>query len=203
MSLNRLTAMNLLAETVLPTEWGTFLVYAFENTENAAMPHLAFVTEHFDPMEVNTVRIHSECLTGDVFKSKRCDCGEQLDMAMRKIAVEKGILVYMRQDGRGIGIVNKLNAYNLQDQGLDTYAANEHLGLEADARQYHEAIQILKHLNVQKINLLTNNPLKIEAFRDSGIIVQERLAITAAPKLENQFYLQTKKAVKGHLLDNL
>jgi GTP cyclohydrolase II len=195
--------MNLLAETVLPTEWGTFLVYAFENTENTAMPHLALVTEHFDPKEVNTVRIHSECLTGDIFKSKRCDCGEQLDMAMRRISAENGVLLYMRQEGRGIGIVNKLNAYNLQDKGLDTYAANEHLGLEADARQYHEAIQILQYLKVEKINLLTNNPQKVAAFRDSGIIVHERLTISVIPNRENKFYLQTKKSVKGHLLDNL
>lgn len=195
--------MKLLAKTILPTEWGTFIVYAFENADNAAMPHLALVAEHFDPKNVSTVRIHSECLTGDIFKSKRCDCGEQLDMAMRRISAENGILLYMRQEGRGIGIVNKLNAYNLQDNGLDTYAANEHLGLEADARQYHEAIQILQYLQVEHINLLTNNPQKVAAFLDSGILVHERLTISVIPKRENEFYLRTKKSVKGHLLDHL
>lgn len=195
--------MILLTKTHLPTDWGSFTVHAFQNSENEAMPHLALVTEVFDPKQINTVRIHSECLTGDIFKSNRCDCGEQLDMSMKQIALENGVLLYMRQEGRGIGIVNKLNAYNLQDKGMDTYQANQHLGLDADGRQYHEAIQILKFLKLENINLLTNNPMKINAFINSGISINERISVTATPKKENKFYLHTKKIVKGHLIDNL
>jgi 3,4-dihydroxy 2-butanone 4-phosphate synthase/GTP cyclohydrolase II len=142
-------------------------------------------------------------MTGDTFKSKRCDCGEQLDLAMQKIANGNGVLLYMRQEGRGIGIINKLNAYNLQDKGLNTYEANQHLGLEADARQYHDAILILKNLEIKSMHLLTNNPLKIDAIKNSGILVKNRIAITTTPKTENKFYLHTKKHVKGHLIDNL
>jgi GTP cyclohydrolase II len=195
--------MKLLTKTHLPTDWGEFTVLAFQNPENEAMPHLALVSKRFDPEKTVTIRIHSECMTGDTFKSKRCDCGEQLDMAMQKIAEGNGVLLYMRQEGRGIGIVNKLNAYNLQDMGLNTYEANQHLGLDADARQYHDAILILKNLEVKSIHLLTNNPLKIDAFKNSGILIHKRVPITAAPKKENKFYLNTKKLVKGHLLDNL
>jgi 3,4-dihydroxy 2-butanone 4-phosphate synthase/GTP cyclohydrolase II len=195
--------MEMLIKTQLPTEWGDFEVFAYQNVENDAMPHLALVSKNFNPEEIVTVRIHSECLTGDIFKSKRCDCGEQLNMAMIKIAKDNGILLYMRQEGRGIGIVNKLNAYNLQDEGMNTYEANQHLGLEADGRHYRDAIIILKSLRVEKINLLTNNPLKIDAFRNSGIVLYKRIPITALPKKENKFYLHTKKIVKGHLIDNI
>jgi GTP cyclohydrolase II len=195
--------MEHLIKTQLPTEWGAFEVFAYQNDENEAMPHLALVSKAFNPEEIVTVRIHSECLTGDIFKSKRCDCGEQLNMAMKKISEENGVLLYMRQEGRGIGIVNKLNAYNLQDEGMNTYEANQHLGLEADGRQYHGAIQILKDLHIERINLLTNNPMKIHAFNDSGIFINKRIPITALPNKENKFYLHTKKNVKGHLIDNL
>jgi GTP cyclohydrolase II len=195
--------MELLTKTLLPTEWGDFTVLAYQNPENDAMPHLALVSKNFDPEKIMTIRIHSECLTGDIFKSKRCDCGEQLNMAMKRISEDNGVLLYMRQEGRGIGIINKLHAYNLQDKGMNTYEANQHLGLEADGRQYHDAILILKDLHVEVINLLTNNPLKMDAFRNTGITINKRIPITALPKKENKFYLHTKKIVKGHLIDNL
>jgi GTP cyclohydrolase II len=195
--------MKPVTKTFLPTDWGNFIVYAYGNENNEGMPHFALVAEGFDPSITTTIRIHSECITGDVFKSKRCDCGEQLNIALQKIAEQAGVLLYMRQEGRGIGIINKLNAYNLQDKGLNTYEANIHLGLEADGRQYHEAIVILKDLQVTEINLLTNNPKKIDAFINSGIIIKKRLSLTTLPKEENKLYLNTKKNVMGHLLDNL
>lgn len=195
--------MKLLTKTFLPTDWGNFNVYAFANENNEAMPHFAFVAEGFDNLKIATIRIHSECITGDLFKSRRCDCGEQLNMALQIISDKSGVLLYMRQEGRGIGIINKLNAYNLQDIGLNTYEANLHLGLEADGRQYTDAILILKTLQITRVNLLTNNPLKVEAFKDSEIIINKRISLTASPKAENKFYLNTKKNVMGHLLDNL
>ena len=195
--------MKVITKTFLPTDWGNFNVHAFANEDNEAMPHFALVADGFDVTAITTIRIHSECITGDLFKSRRCDCGEQLNMALQLISAQSGVLLYMRQEGRGIGIINKLNAYNLQDTGLDTYEANLHLGLEADGRQYTDAILILKYLQINRVNLLTNNPLKVKAFNDSGIIINKRISLTASPKAENKFYLNTKKNVMGHLLDNL
>ncbi len=191
------------AAAVIPTPWGNFNMIAFSNTEEEQMPHLAMVHENFNPNNPVLVRIHSECLTGDLFGSKRCDCGEQLDRAMQMCAEEGGIVVYMRQEGRNIGLINKLKAYKLQDTGLNTADANTHLGLEVDGRQYDEAIQILEILEVHKIRLITNNPLKLDAIKDSPIQLVERVPIIIAPQRQNKDYLQTKEELMGHLFNDL
>ena len=186
---------------VIPTPWGNFQMVAYSDTEKELMPHFAMVHENFQPIGTTTVRIHSECITGDLFGSKRCDCGEQLHQAMQLAAESNGIVLYMRQEGRGIGIINKLKAYNLQDDGLNTVEANLHLGLEADGRQYETAIQMLAKLGVRKIKLITNNPLKVDAFENSPIKVVERIPIIIPPKEENKDYLKTKQKEMGHLFD--
>ncbi len=190
------------ADAILPTDWGAFQIIAYSPKKNDALPHLAMVSTHFDPEKTPTiVRIHSECMTGDVFHSRRCDCGEQLDFAMQEAAKSGGIVVYLRQEGRGIGLINKLKAYRLQDNGLNTLEANLHLGFAGDARTYEDAAFILKDLGVQSVALLTNNPLKINALQDLGIVISERLPILIKPKNENAFYLKTKQNDMGHLLN--
>jgi 3,4-dihydroxy 2-butanone 4-phosphate synthase/GTP cyclohydrolase II len=146
------------------------------------------------------VRVHSECLTGDIFGSKRCDCGEQLDAALRMIGEEGGVLLYLRQEGRGIGLINKLKAYRLQDTGVDTAAANVQLGFPEDGRNYEVAREMLQQLNIPKIRLLTNNPLKVSALEKMGIEIEARIPIVIPPQVENEFYLQTKKMRMGHLI---
>ena len=174
------------AAAVIPTPWGNFNMIAFAKDSGEPMPHLAMVNEKIDIQQPVLVRIHSECLTGDLFASKRCDCGEQLDKALEMCAKDGGIVIYLRQEGRNIGLINKLKAYNLQDQGLNTADANTHLGLEVDGREYWEAIQILEHLGVKAIRLITNNPLKIEAIEHSAIQLVERVPIVITPKQENR-----------------
>lgn len=189
-------------EALLPTDWGHFRMIAYSRLPDDNSPHLAMVHESFDyDKEPTIVRIHSECMTGDVFHSNRCDCGEQLDYAMRLAAEKGGIVIYLRQEGRGIGLINKLKAYNLQDKGFNTQDANLHLGFGADERQYEDAITILQSLGIQKVALLTNNPLKVNYLEKGGIQVVERLPILIAPKEENAFYLRTKQNIMGHLLD--
>jgi GTP cyclohydrolase II len=190
------------ADAILPTDWGAFQIIAYSRKKNDPLPHLAMVADGFKPENASTiVRIHSECMTGDVFHSHRCDCGEQLDFAMQQAAKSGGIVVYLRQEGRGIGLINKLKAYRLQDKGLNTLEANLHLGFAGDARTYEDAATILKDLGVQSVALLTNNPLKINALQDLGIDVVERLPILITPKSENAHYLETKRLEMGHLLD--
>ncbi|MEM0993762.1 MAG: GTP cyclohydrolase II [Bacteroidota bacterium] len=199
------TAMNqmlqLQSEAIIPTPYASFRMLAYADSTNDRMPHLALVHPDLDVREPVTVRIHSECITGDLFGSKRCDCGEQLEKALEVIAAEKGILLYLRQEGRGIGIINKLKAYQLQDAGLNTIEANLHLGLKVDARQYDVAIQILEQLSVHTIRLLTNNPEKIDAFNNSNIFIEARIPLVIPPKRENSDYLKTKREEMGHLLD--
>lgn len=188
------------AEAPIPTRYGSFkmLVYAEKSSER--MPHIAFLAEGFDPAKPVAVRIHSECMTGDVFGSRRCDCGEQLDASL-KIAAEKGgVVIYLRQEGRGIGLINKLKAYNLQDLGLNTVEANTHLGFDVDARQYDCAVFMLQDLGIQQIELITNNPLKVEAMRRSPLEVVGTIPIIIPPQPDNQEYLQTKQDLMGHLL---
>lgn len=183
----------------LSTEFGRFEVYTYIE-KSTGQEHLAFVKGTVDD-ENTLVRIHSECLTGDVFKSNRCDCGPQLHTALRQIEKEgKGVLVYLRQEGRGIGLVNKMKAYKLQDQGYDTVEANQALGFPDDARDYHIGAQILHDLGVKEISLLTNNPRKMQSLEDNGIQVTKRLPIELPTKIENKKYMQTKKAKLGHLL---
>jgi GTP cyclohydrolase II len=189
------------AEALLPIEWGKFRILAYARRSDDHLPQLALLNDAISWNEDTAVlvRIHSECMTGDVFHSKRCDCGEQLDYAMKRIAEEGGVLIYLRQEGRGIGLINKLKAYNLQDKGLNTAEANVHLGFKADERRYDDAIAILEDLNIHKIKLLTNNPLKISALTEGGIEVVSREPIIIEPQSENAFYINTKKDLMGHL----
>jgi 3,4-dihydroxy 2-butanone 4-phosphate synthase/GTP cyclohydrolase II len=146
------------------------------------------------------VRIHSECLTGDVFGSTRCDCGEQLHAALALAAERRGVVIYLRQEGRGIGLINKLKAYNLQDAGLNTAEANTHLGFDVDARQYECAICILQDLGIEAVELITNNPAKVEALRRSPVRVAARIPLVIPPQADNRGYLQAKQELMGHLL---
>lgn len=165
------------------------------------MPHLAIYPPELNPDDVVVVRVHSECLTGDLLHSQRCDCGPQLTRSLEVISKEKGILIYLRQEGRGIGLINKLKAYNLQDEGLNTVDANHQLGFETDERTYEIATFILKDLGIRRIKLLTNNPEKVSSLVEQGIEIVDRLPILIAPNIENEAYLQVKRDVMGHLLD--
>lgn len=187
-------------ETSLPTEYGVFNVYGYSNHLDGK-EHLAFVKGDLTADKSVLVRVHSECLTGDIFGSHRCDCGPQLREALKEIsAANHGVLIYMRQEGRGIGLINKLKAYQLQDTGLDTVEANEELGFAPDLREYGLSAQILQDLGIQKINLLTNNPDKIKALQSCGIDVERRIPIQTAARPESEGYMQTKHDKLGHLL---
>ena len=192
-------SMKPLVETRLPTKFGGFRILAFESDLNE-MPTIVLVSDNFIPNSNGAVevRIHSECMTGDVFSSSRCDCGAQLDTSMQKLQQVGGILIYLRQEGRGIGLIEKLKAYNLQDEGLNTYEANVKLGHHEDARSFDAAIEVLKYLGVKKIKLLTNNPEKISAFKADSIEVIERLSLQVGVIPENEEYLEAKRLIKGH-----
>jgi len=177
----------------LPTKYGNFKIQAFKENEKE---HLAIFTDTL--CEEPIVRIHSECLTGDALGSVKCDCGEQLHTALELIAKEGGLVIYHRQEGRNIGLLNKVNAYALQDTGFDTIEANHQLGFKADERTYEIVEFILKHLGIKKLRLLTNNPKKIESLRNIEII--ERLPIQVTPNPYNEGYLKVKKEQMGHLL---
>lgn len=196
-------SLNRQAEALIPTPWGNFNMVAYASHPEDWMPHIALVHEGFDPESSVLVRIHSECMTGDLFGSKRCDCGEQLHKALEMTAAEQGVVLYLRQEGRGIGIINKLKAYQLQDLGLNTIDANLHLGLEVDARQYDIAVAMMKDLGITSIRLLTNNPEKIEAIEGSTVAILERVPLIIRPQEENRDYLNTKKNQMGHLFDLL
>ncbi|NQZ69742.1 MAG: GTP cyclohydrolase II [Lentisphaeria bacterium] len=170
-------------------------------TSQDAKEHVALIYGDIKSGKNILTRIHSECLTGDVFHSARCDCGEQLDFSMEQIVKEgQGVIVYLRQEGRGIGLINKIRAYKLQDDGLDTVDANVELGFPADMRDYDIAAEILQDLNIKSVRLMTNNPEKIDSLNENGIKVTERIAVAIPSREENEFYLKTKKDRMGHIL---
>ena len=191
------------AEARLPTRFGEFTAISYRSTVDAD-EHVALVRGEIDPDRPVLVRVHSECLTGDVFGSLRCDCGDQTRLALEAIEREgAGVFLYMRQEGRGIGIHNKLKAYSLQDDGLDTVDANLSLGLPVDLRHYGVGAQILVDLGVRKIRLLTNNPKKVVGLESYGLDIVERVPIEAPSNDENRRYLETKRSRMGHILDTL
>ncbi len=190
------------AEARLPTRYGKFTAIAYKSHVDTG-EHIALTIGEWTADEPVLVRIHSECLTGDVFGSMRCDCGEQIDLALKQLAEEgNGIFLYMRQEGRGIGLHNKIKAYSLQDQGLDTIEANETLGFEPDLRHYGVGAQILRDLGAQKLNLLTNNPKKVVGLSGFDLEIVDRIPVEAEVTDENRTYMKTKKARMGHILGN-
>jgi 3,4-dihydroxy 2-butanone 4-phosphate synthase/GTP cyclohydrolase II len=189
--------------TILPTHSGTFSSVVFKNTLND-QTHIALVKGEIQSDEPTLVRVHSQCLTGDVFGSYRCDCGEQLKISMEMIDREgKGVLLYLYQEGRGIGIVNKMKAYALQDEGKDTVQANEELGFKPDLRDYGIGAQILRKLGLGKIRIMTNNPRKIVGLEGYGLQMVERVPIEVQAKKDNIKYLRTKQKKMGHMFQDI
>ena len=192
------------AEADFPTRFGAFRIYGFEGRANGAVEESVVLKMGEIEGPPPLVRIHSQCLTGDVFHSLRCDCGEQLELALRAIAGEGcGLLIYEQQEGRGIGLMAKLQAYALQDEGLDTVAANQALGFEADCRDFSLPGAILNHLGIPKVRLLSNNPEKRRALARAGIVVVEQIPCEASPSPWALKYLKTKKERMGHTLSNV
>lgn len=188
------------AQARIPTDWGYFTMIAYSETSHDWMPHIVMIHEKTDFNKSVAVRFHSECLTGDVFHSKRCECGEQLHAAMNYFSKHGGILIYLRQEGRNIGIINKLKAYQIQNSGKNTVEANIELGLPADGRSFDIVIDILNDLHVSSIFLLTNNPEKIKIIKNSSIVLQGRIPLEIQVTKETKDYLKTKKNIFNHLL---
>ncbi len=193
--------LKVVAEASLPTRFGDFKIVAFSPTPDGK-EHIAMVRGNIRGAEALPMRLHSECLTGDVMGSYRCDCRDQLEAALEYISEqEQGLVLYMRQEGRGIGLANKLRAYVLQEQGLDTVDANHALGFDDDERDYRVAAEMLKTLGVKSVKLLSNNPKKVTGLEQYGITVTERISHQVPANKHNRFYLETKAKKSGHLLD--
>jgi 3,4-dihydroxy 2-butanone 4-phosphate synthase/GTP cyclohydrolase II len=191
------------AEANLPTEFGFFRIVAFKD-QSSGEEIVALTKGIIDPTGPTLVRLHSQCLTGDVFHSIKCDCGRQLQQAMRMIEEEgSGVIVYQQQEGRGIGLINKIRAYALQDQGQDTVEANISLGFDADLREYRACAEVIKQIGVRRVRLLSNNPDKIAAIQEAGLEVVERVSIEVESDDSALNYLKTKKEKLGHLLENV
>ena len=191
------------AQALIPTDWGNFTMIAYSESENDWMPHIVMMHENTDLTQTVPVRFHSECITGDVFHSKRCECGKQLHSSLDYFSKNGGILIYLRQEGRNIGIINKLKAYNLQDKGKDTAQANIELGLPADARSFEVVLEILNDLEVKSIVLLTNNPEKLKIVENSSIVLKGRIPLEIRATEHSKKYLETKKDFFKHLLDGV
>ncbi|GAB1263147.1 GTP cyclohydrolase II [Aurantivibrio plasticivorans] len=193
--------MRYVESSKLPTPWGIFEMHGFEDTETDK-EHIALTMGDVRGDEPVLARIHSECLTGDALFSLRCDCGAQLQAAMHRIAMEgRGVIFYLRQEGRGIGLLNKIKAYHLQDKGADTVEANEQLGFGADMRDYSIVKFMVDHLEIDQVRLMTNNPRKVQALEELGVKVVERISHQTGRNPHNSKYLETKKGKLGHLLD--
>lgn len=191
------------AQAKLPTRWGDFRIYGFKDLQ-AEKEHVALALGNLNLEEPLLCRIHSECLTGDSMFSLRCDCGPQLEFAMQRVSeAGRGLILYLRQEGRGIGLLNKLKAYQLQDEGADTIEANERLGFAADLRSYELAASVLHVLGVSRVRLLSNNPSKVAGLEQSGIEVVERIPCEVPSSDRTAGYLQTKKDKLGHILEGL
>lgn len=191
-----------IASSKLPTPWGIFDMHGFEDREHDK-EHVVLTMGDITGAEPVLARVHSECLTGDALFSLRCDCGAQLQAAMHRIAVLGcGVIFYLRQEGRGIGLLNKIRAYNLQDKGADTVEANEQLGFGADMRDYSILKPMIDHLGIKQIKLMTNNPRKVKALQELGVNVVERLSHQTGRNPHNAHYLSTKRGKLGHLLDH-
>jgi GTP cyclohydrolase II len=191
--------MNFVAGALLPTAWGDFSIHGFEDA-STGKEHIALVMGDVSADESVLCRVHSECLTGDAFFSLRCDCGPQLQYAMEKIAEQgSGIILYLRQEGRGIGLINKIKAYELQDGGADTVEANEQLGFLADGREYEVCRPMLAHFGVTQVRLMTNNPSKVDGLESIGIYISERVPIHTGQNVHNKSYLAVKASKMGHL----
>ncbi len=189
------------AEAKLPTEFGDFQIIGYRSLTSPE-EFIALVKDVPRPSRASLVRVHSQCMTGDVFGSSRCDCGKQLHEAMRLIAAEgHGAIIYQQQEGRGIGIINKIRAYALQDEGADTVEANERLGLDVDGRRYEQCAEVLLDLGLWRVRVLSNNPAKIRALEQCGIEVVERVSLEVKPAEAAMRYLRTKKEKMGHLIN--
>ncbi len=188
------------AEAIIPTPYGDFKTIAYASSKDEKMPHMVLIHLNTDFSKTANIRVHSECMTGDVFHSQRCECGEQLEWSMEYISKHTGVIIYLRQEGRGIGLINKLHAYVKQDEGFDTAQANKELGFGYDERTYQDAVTILQDLGINKINLLTNNPDKIQALDNCTISVVSRIPVIIEPGEKNKDYLKTKKEFFGHKL---
>jgi GTP cyclohydrolase II len=197
----RPSSVRLYSQADVPTEYGTFRLIVYRE-HDAGIEHCAIVRGDVRGGQSVLARVHSECFTGEVLHSLKCDCREQLDQALQRIAeTERGLVVYLRQEGRGIGLGNKIRAYALQQQGADTVDANVRLGLPADARRYHMAAEILDDLGVNSIALMTNNPAKVDALRADGVVVSRRVAMAINANDHNRDYLTTKNLRMGHLIE--